>query len=692
MVERICPITKRIRRHSGRRLLSLLCLLLVSLMPAAIAQKLWPGGNSFWLASEQEVLKQENGMVMKYPYYAPGVSFTPLYGSKQAAMTEFKRRLSIWPNSCKTTWATRVNLYQAVRDFSPLVDRMVVNPFARLETTLPALVPQSVFSGFEHPFLVQMQALANLGPEVKLMHCINLRGEKMRFSRERGPSFEEIKWMIIASIGSDCHGLVWRCKPESPLTARRVAQLRRNLDIMKPTLSSARPFSLASSVTASLPTTVLQSQSSILVAVLNPNYCRLGADGSVLSPFPSNYQVFSCGFELPPRVAVTKAHTFDGRPLDFTQTGARIVLSTIIAGGADLLILEVGHTNKEPKKAKPSSFLTYTAACKTHFAAEQANLLFEISGESGGTENPIPDIIDVLRTTDAEVEKIPLGKRTIQVKQLLLSLKAETMKNVGVLPTQDHSAFSDLSLLLNAPHLLQTPDTQWTRENTLNFLQALKPHQVPSSLFLTPEERGQLTDFAVALGRIQTAIHIHSFSTSPERPMQSIAQRCSALMLQHTITSSISADSIVDWIIAQPASSVTFEERLELGQALVRNNSFHAALLLAKSSRPLAHSSQKLPLAAFELKCLYLAAEYKKALNSAEKIIQSPEFQREENLEMKEKVAFIGWVAARCLESEKAIFFRDKLETVSNHPHSTSSLPQVAKNYSYNTTTQLSHD
>lgn len=283
----------------------------------------------FLFLLEGQTKNDSFGMVMICPAHA--------HGTPAEAMGKLKNILQNRPeNKISSIWVCRANQIQTLREFAPLVNRVVINPFATTDQKGPD--PNDlIWPGFDHPFINHIRRIRQNAKDTALLACIDLRGEPICF-RKRQASFEEIEWMHYAVIGANFQGVVWR---DSTPSNHRLRRLETNLQEYAGELAKAKPVRWVKT-SPGQPVTASGSKKMLFVVLSDPNYMVFSQDSknkkTILLPLNLSESTGTLELQPPLHIDILSGNTISGLPLDLEYSEKSLRVNYHYKGGGEILV------------------------------------------------------------------------------------------------------------------------------------------------------------------------------------------------------------------------------------------------------------------------------------------------------------------------------------------------------------------
>lgn len=280
------------------------------------------------------------------------------HGSPEEATAKLRGLLRVRSNdTLSSIGICRIDQLATLKRYAPLVDQVFIHPFVhtrtlpsepeqalRLDSNHPPGPRQVLWFGFNHPIINYLRVIRSTAPDTRLIARIDLRGTTtIFFDKIRNATFEEIEWMAFAAIGSHFQGLVWQNVGEDIMWFHRLRMLEHNLMCFSRDLGLARPVDWVSSAGKGQPVSVLASNTSLFVVLLNPDYMILGESGTVRYPVDMKARSGEILLSLPERVEIESGSKLDGTPLVITKEATTVRVSFRFSGGGEMLILSLQH-------------------------------------------------------------------------------------------------------------------------------------------------------------------------------------------------------------------------------------------------------------------------------------------------------------------------------------------------------------
>lgn len=287
----------------------------------------------FVVVREWETKTPAFGILMICPTHDHG---TPQ--EAEAKLRRLREQLSPENVATSTVWVCRINAAEGLRRFTPIVERAIVNPFVELSSAKP-VSGDVIWPGIDQPLLNQCRAYRHAIGKRRALACIDLGGEDSLFGK-RSQSFEETEWQVLAVVGADYKGLVWR-DPAGESTRPRLLKLEADIRAEAAGLGAATPVDWGRS-SGGQPVATLLSGDRLYVVVLNPAYMRVvqRAQGRVID-FPLDHPVAEGDVELslPGGVSLTNVATLSGKPVLLSPpAGAATRFRFQVRGGGEMFV------------------------------------------------------------------------------------------------------------------------------------------------------------------------------------------------------------------------------------------------------------------------------------------------------------------------------------------------------------------
>jgi hypothetical protein len=303
------------------------------------------------LVEEGEAASPGFGTLMICPAHA--------HGTLDEAEKILKNRLREKPAGRPSSVVLcRANQVETLKRFAPLVDRVVLNPFALQERKGPE-AGEVIWPGSDHPLLNQVRNLHRHAGAKPLLALVDVRGESSLFG-DRRATFEEVKWESLAVLGANYRGLVWRGL-DGCAFASRVRALEATLRERASEMDAAAPVAWVSAEDRDQPVAALVAGRRLFIVLLDRDYMKPSvarADKEVyMLPLEPARRLVGVQVRPPDGVTVTTASTLSGRPVHVEGAGAVIRVNCRVEGGGELLICDLSGTvagTRQRPQTKPS--------------------------------------------------------------------------------------------------------------------------------------------------------------------------------------------------------------------------------------------------------------------------------------------------------------------------------------------------
>ncbi len=302
---------------------------------------------TFWVIHESQAGAKSSGMLMGCPAHK--------HGTPDEAFERLEDILKARPShQLSSIWVCRANQTEILKRFAPLIDQVFINPFVHLSDQGPAS-EDFMWPNFKHPVVNRLREIRANGGEKRLLACVNLRGETSLFGK-RPASFEEIEWMIFATIGANFQGLVWRGNLNRIPWARRLRRFADNLKRYADDLGTARPVGWVKPI-GSQPVSAICSEKTLFVVLLNPHYMTLDRQQAVRLPLKlSAAQDAEVEISPPEGVTITSVESLGSRAPRLYRDRNHIRARCRFAGGGQMLVFHLSHgSGSKPNRTSPNT-------------------------------------------------------------------------------------------------------------------------------------------------------------------------------------------------------------------------------------------------------------------------------------------------------------------------------------------------
>lgn len=294
--------------------------------------------DQFWILTEKEV-------------HADGVSLTMMcpahkFGPPDEGYRQLQGILKDWPpGRLSSIWVCRLDQTNSLRRFAPLVDQVFINPFCHAgEQPDEEMGPSagSPWPGVDHPVVNKLRQIRTLAPGKRLIACVDLDGEPSIFGRNRHACLNEVEWMVLAVIGANFQGLVWRRDRAGIPWSYRLDCLVQNLACFREDLGKASPSADTQANGGPCHVSVMTSESLLFLVLLHPEYMRLDQQSKVRLPVDPKVQAGEVTLTFPKGVAIEpEGTTVRGKRLSPRVEGERVIVPYCFSGGGEMLILNL---------------------------------------------------------------------------------------------------------------------------------------------------------------------------------------------------------------------------------------------------------------------------------------------------------------------------------------------------------------
>ena len=280
------------------------------------------------------------------------------FGGMNDGVREIKRRAAAQPpGSISFVQFCTSGQLRTIKQCADLVDVAAINPFVRTSQNPPD-DDTLLWPGFDHPIVNRIRDLRSAAGENRLIARLDLQGYghgEGRFFEGRGPIFDEIHWLVYATIGSDFKGIVWLYWPSDPTLGGRIKHLETSLKRYRDDLGAARPVAWAAGPDGQ-PVSALRSGKVLFVVLLNPSYMQID-DRTQVAKLPVDPQLCEGVVEcrLPADLQVVEGTTLSGIPVELDADGALVKAAYSFRSGGEILVLRLaGETTTETDGAQPA--------------------------------------------------------------------------------------------------------------------------------------------------------------------------------------------------------------------------------------------------------------------------------------------------------------------------------------------------
>lgn len=281
---------------------------------------------------------QNMNLIMSCPAHA--------HGTLEEAAEKLKQMVADQPEGRKASvWVCRANQLHTLEVIGPLADSMLLNTMA-FTSEVPPEPNELLWPGFDHPFVNHIRQLRKVPDTRNLYAIINLTGDFTSFFEKRRPSFEEIKWMTLAAIGSDFQGVNWRNHHSACTFTDQVRQLEEQVRVYGEDLGKAVPVGWVAD-NKQVPVSARASEKHLYVIALNPDYFKLSQKSKqVALPISLDPLAGQLDIYLPEGVSVIRGQTLSGRAVDLKSGEGYLRGDYSFYGGGEMMVFELQRENK----------------------------------------------------------------------------------------------------------------------------------------------------------------------------------------------------------------------------------------------------------------------------------------------------------------------------------------------------------
>ena len=258
-----------------------------------------------------------------------------LHGKPPEAMAKWLGLRAEQPDDrTAAVWICRQNQLQTLATCADHADCIIVNPITEISRRPPP-ADAALWPGADHPVLNRLRHLRMAGCQTRLLACIDLAGEKNRFNG-RTASADEIHWQVLAVIGGNFQGLVWRGEPDQ---RRHFEQFEKHIAQHTAELTAAHLVNWAKPPERSF-VSVLASKAKVFIVLLNPQYMKSVRPGRpVQLPLERPTSSGRIELHLPDTVTPSHATTLAGQSIELTATGDRLNVQYQYHGPGQMIIV-----------------------------------------------------------------------------------------------------------------------------------------------------------------------------------------------------------------------------------------------------------------------------------------------------------------------------------------------------------------
>ncbi len=284
------------------------------------------------------VILQNMNLVMSCPAHE--------HGTLEEAAEKLRKLVADQPNGRKTSvWVCRANQLETLKVIGPMADNMFLNVMA-ITSLVPPESNEMLWPKFDHPFINHIRQLRKVPNTRNLFAVIPLVGSQTSYFEKRKPSFEEIKWLTYAVLGSDFQGIHWRDDQSACMFSGHIRKLEEQVLVYKEGLGKSVPVGWVTD-NKQIPISTRSSEDLLFVIVLNPDYFKIsGKTNQVALPIsldPLTGQLEIC---LSEEFSIGRGQTISGRPLDLKYVGGNVVVDYSFYGGGEMMVFELQRKNK----------------------------------------------------------------------------------------------------------------------------------------------------------------------------------------------------------------------------------------------------------------------------------------------------------------------------------------------------------
>lgn len=248
-----------------------------------------------------------------------------------------KRKAELLPGQIPFAQFCVTDQVDTVRRCMPLLGAAAANPFVLLSDRQPA-AGSPLWSGWDHPVINRVRDLREAAGTKRLLARIPIGGVESKYITKREPTFEEIEWMILATVGADFKGIVWVGQFD---TGGRLRNLGHNLLCFADDLGTATPVGWATAPEGQ-PVSALASKKMLFVVLLHPEYFQEPVIGQIQKlPLDPKVQTGEVTLTLPDGVTTESGISLYGKPLKPRSEGSKAVVPYRFAGGGEMLVLDL---------------------------------------------------------------------------------------------------------------------------------------------------------------------------------------------------------------------------------------------------------------------------------------------------------------------------------------------------------------
>ncbi len=260
------------------------------------------------------------------------------FGSMENGIREIeKRKAGLLPGQISFVQFCVSDQLDAIRRCLPLIEMVAINPFVTLSDRGPS--PGSIaWPSSNQPVLNRVRGMQESAGGKRLVARIGIGDVESKYITKREPTFEEIEWMILATVGADYKGIVWVGQFD---TGGRLRNLGHNLLCFAEDLGTAMPVGWATAPEGQ-PVSALASKKMLFVVLLNTEYFEDPVMGKIQKlPLDPKVQTGEVVLALPEGVTAESGVSLYGKPLKPRMEGGKVVVPYRFVGGGDMLVLDL---------------------------------------------------------------------------------------------------------------------------------------------------------------------------------------------------------------------------------------------------------------------------------------------------------------------------------------------------------------
>jgi hypothetical protein len=254
-----------------------------------------------------------------------------------------KRKADLLPGQVSFVQFCVNSQVRSIQCCIPLLDMGAINPFRELSLKAPAS-ESLLWPGYEHPITNRVRELRETAGDKRLLARIPIGDVESKYITKREPTFEEIEWMILATVGADYKGIVWVGSFD---TGGRLRNLGHNLLCFADDLGTAKPVGWATAPKGQ-PVSALASKKMLFVVLLNTEYFQDPVIGKIQKlPLEPKVQTGEVTLTLPEGTTTDSGISLYGKPLKPRLEGGKVVVPYRFVGGGDMLALDLKKRDGE---------------------------------------------------------------------------------------------------------------------------------------------------------------------------------------------------------------------------------------------------------------------------------------------------------------------------------------------------------